>query len=125
VAPEIWKAIRDGSDWIKKRKTEEMTEIVINKFGSRLRNNMSYREGLILGAEIEHFFAIQGVNLQQVGSCGISNSEALKGAFDVIFDSSVSPGVKPEGYNYYCPVCHCWCRSEICDICKIKLSKVA
>jgi hypothetical protein len=123
IAPKVWEAIRRGEDWINKRKKEFVVDEVINVFGQRFKEEMTYRESLVLGSEIEYFLAARGSNLQQVGSCGVSNTEALKGVFDVVFDSSLSPGVKPEGYNYYCPVCHCWCKSDTCDICKKKLSK--
>jgi hypothetical protein len=125
IDSKVWETIRKGEDWIYKRKKEFVVDEVINVFGQRFKEEMSYRESLILGSEIEYFLAARGSNMQQVGSCGVSNTEALKGVFDVVFDSSLSPGVKPEGYNYFCPVCHCWCKGEICNICKIKLSKVS
>jgi hypothetical protein len=125
IAPKVWETIRRGEDWINKRKKELVVDEVINVFGQRFKEEMSYRESLILGSEIEYFLAARGSNLQPVGSCGVSNTEALKGSFDVVFDSSISSGTKPEGYNYYCPVCHCWCKGEVCDICKIKLSKAS
>lgn len=126
-APEVWQAIRNGEDFLNKKEKEKLANEVIGVFGERLRNadSLSYRENLLLGSEIEMFLASKGARLQAVGSCGISNTEALKGTFDVIFDSALMPGVRPEGYNYWCPYCHCWCRSGVCDICKQKIYLVA
>jgi len=127
LAPKVWEAIRNGEDFLNKKNKGKIADKVIEMFGEKLKKaeKMSYRENLVLGSEIEYFLSINGVNLQQVGSCGVSNTEALNGSFDVVFDSSISPDSKPEGYNYYCSTCHCWCKSEICDICKMKLSKAA
>lgn len=120
--PKVWQAIRKGEDLINKKEKEKVVEEVVESFMPRVRSQMSDYKKLLLGSQIEKYLVERGVNLQTRGSCGISNSEALKlqGSFNVVFQNSLIPGVKPEGYNYFCATCGCWCKDKICPLCKLK-----
>jgi hypothetical protein len=121
--PKVWEAIREGNDWLNKKKKREMVEEIIDDFKPRINREVSYQEALLIGSQIEKAMERRGSKLQSSGSCGISNSEALKlqSSFDVVFNNSLVPGVKPEGYNYFCKPCNCYCKENVCPFCKLKL----
>jgi hypothetical protein len=121
--PKVWETIRKGEDIINKNKKEKVVEEVMKEFMPRIKGGMNHKEELKLGSQIEYALMRRGVELQSVGSCGMSNTEALKleGSFNVLFQSSLVPGIKPEGYKYFCSVCGCWCKENICPLCKMKL----
>lgn len=118
--PQVWEAIKKGDDVNNKREKKEIVNSFIYDFVPRFSNKMSDYEKLVLGAEIEEALKRKGVELQSRGSCGISNSEALKlqGSFDIVFKKSLMSGERPEGYDYYCSICECWCKGKVCPLCK-------
>jgi len=120
---EVWEAIRKGADVIKMKEKRDMVDEVLGEIELRGEKRMSYEEAIWVGVQIEEAIEMRGVSLQASGSCGISNSEALRlqSSFNVVFQNSLIPGLKPEGYNYYCSVCKCWCKDSTCPLCKLKL----
>ena len=119
--PEVWEAIRKGDDVINMREKRNIVDEVLSQVDIKSRGKMSYEEAIYIGAYIEREIERRGVKLQASGSCGISNSEALKlqSSFDVVFQNSLIPGIRPEGYNYYCGACKCWCKESTCPLCKL------
>ncbi len=85
--PEIWQAIRRGDDWRAKRKTTEIADQIVERNYPGILKATTELDFLLAGAQMEFEAARMGRPLQAVGSCGVSNIEALKrqGIFNFLY----------------------------------------
>jgi len=123
-APEVWQAIKCGEDRKEKEKALNVAEKIVKKNLHNIYQAQNF-EKIIVGARMEEEASRAGYKLQESGSCGISNSRALKntGRLSSPFNFFFSGGKSEGKWEYHlgsCRVCHAE-SVEVgpCSVCKI------
>jgi len=117
----VWRNIRAGKDVRAKGKNLAMAESIVGKHYSEIASAKGNYEHLVVGRRLELEAKSQGISFQSVGSCGISNSEALRGfgVFNILFFFADFKSEKSWDYHAgQCRVCGLDLPVGPCNICK-------
>ncbi len=105
---EIWEAIKDGDHIKRKKDALQVSETVVAEYFNEIVTAVLPYEHMLVGAQMEAQAQQMGYKVQSVGSCGISNTQALsshsKNSPFTYFHSTISQGEK-KTLKCTCPSC--------------------